>query len=38
MELNQYNGNVEYTDMANNRFVEKHSELWDRRFLEFGET
>ena len=38
MELDQYKGNVEYTDMANNRFVEKHSELWDRRFLDFGET
>jgi len=38
MELDQYKGNIEYTNMANNQFVEKHSELWDRRFLDFGET
>lgn len=35
MELDQ---NVSYTDTTNNKFVEEHSELWDRRFLDFGET
>ena|GEM_PF-5026651 len=38
LDLNQTTGNVAYTDMNGNMFVEKHSELWDRRFLDFGET
>lgn len=38
LDVNQATGNVEYTDMAGNKFVEKHSDLWDRRFLDFGET
>lgn len=29
--------NVDYVDTAGNRFMEKHSEMWDRRFLDFGE-
>ena len=36
LDLNEITGNVEYTNMAGNQFVEKHSELWDRRFLDFG--
>ena len=38
LDLSEYTGNVEYTDMANNPFVKRHSELWDRRFWDFGET
>ena len=38
LDLDPATGNVEYADMAKNMFVEKHSEMWDRRFLDFGET
>ena len=38
LDIDPVAGNVAYTDTANNRFVEKHSELWDRRFLDFGEA
>lgn len=37
LDLDQETGNVEYTDMAGNKFVERDSGLWDRRFLDFGE-
>lgn len=37
MSLDEQNRNVEYTDLAGNKFVEKDSENWDRRFLDFGE-
>lgn len=37
LDLDPVAGNVEYTDMRGNKFVEKDSALWDRRFLEFGE-
>ena len=38
LDLDEVTGNVEYTDMAGNKFIDRHSELWDRRFLDFGET
>lgn len=38
LDLDPTTGNVEYIDTNGNRFIEKHSELWDRRFLDFGET
>ncbi len=38
LDLDKYTGNIEYSDMSKNQFVKDDSELWDRRFLDFGET
>ncbi len=37
LDLDENTGNVDYTNLANNKFVKFDSNLHDRRFLDFGE-
>ena len=38
MDLSEYTGNVDYTDLTGNPFVKEDSALCGRRFLDFGKA
>ena len=38
MDISEFTGNVEYTNLAGNQFVKPDSPQFDKRYLDFGET
>ena len=38
MDISEFTGNVAYTNLAGNQFVKQDSPMFNKRFLDFGET